>query len=210
MRRRDFIKIVVGSVAAWPLVIRAQQPGRVFRVGWFFSSTPLDQMAGRDPIIPVGRVFVHGLRSLGYVEGQNLVLERRSAEGKFERIPEIAAELVSRNPDVIITGNGNRLAQELQRVTKSVPIVVPDSDDPVGAGLVESLARPGTNVTGFSADAGPGIESKRLELAQGGCSECDPCSRPRHEGSLGKLDWETAPGCCADYGHDACVCGAFP
>jgi putative tryptophan/tyrosine transport system substrate-binding protein len=164
MRRRDFIKIVAGSVAAWPLVIRAQQPGRVFRVGWFFSSTPLDQMAGPDPIIPVGRVFVHGLRSLGYVEGQNLVLERRSAEGKFERIPEIAAELVSRNPDVIITGSGNRLAQELQRVTKSVPIVVPDSDDPVGAGLVESLARPGTNVTGFSADAGPGIESKRLEL----------------------------------------------
>jgi putative tryptophan/tyrosine transport system substrate-binding protein len=163
MKRREFIAIA-GSAAAWPLVSRAQQPGKVFRVGWFFSSTPLDQMAGPDPTIPVGRAFVRGLRALGYVEDHNLVLERRSAEGKFERIPEIAAELVSRNPDVILTGSGNKLAQELQRVTKSVPIVVPDSDDPVGAGLIESLARPGTNVTGFSADAGPGIESKRLEL----------------------------------------------
>jgi putative tryptophan/tyrosine transport system substrate-binding protein len=163
MRRRDFITLLSGA-ATWPLAARAQQPGRVFRIGWFFSSTPLEQMAGPDPIIPVGKALVQGLRALGYVEGHNLVLERRSAEGKFERIPEIAAELVSRNPDVIITGSGNRLAQELQRVTKSVPIVMPDSDDPVGAGLVESLGRPGTNVTGFSADAGPGIEAKRLQL----------------------------------------------
>ena len=138
MRRRDFITLLSGA-ATWPLAARAQQPGRVFRVGWFFSSTPLAQMAGPDPIIPVGKALVQGLRALGYVEGHNLVLERRSAEGKFERIPEIAAELVSRNPDVIITGSGNRLAQELQRITKSVPIVMPDSDDPVGAGLVESL-----------------------------------------------------------------------
>jgi putative ABC transport system substrate-binding protein len=163
MRRRDFI-ILLSGAATWPLAARAQQPGRVFRVGWFFSSTPLEQMAGPDPIIPVGKALVQALRALGYVEGHNLVLERRSAEGKFERIPEIAAELVSRNPDVIITGSGNKLAQELQRVTKSVPIVMPDSDDPVGAGLVESLGRPGTNVTGFSADAGPGIEAKRLQL----------------------------------------------
>ena len=162
--RRKMLAALGGAMAAWPLAARAQQPGRVFRVGWFFSSTPLEQMAGPDPIIPVGRTFGHGLRALGYVEGHNLVLERRSAEGKFELIPKIAAELVSRNPDVIITGSGNSLAQELRRVTKSVPIVIPDSDDPVGAGLVESLARPGTNVTGFSADAGPGIESKRLEL----------------------------------------------
>jgi putative tryptophan/tyrosine transport system substrate-binding protein len=164
MRRRDFIKSIASATIAWPVSARGQQPGRVFRVGWFFSSTPLEEMAGPDPLIPVGKTFVHALRSLGYVEGHNLVLERRSAEGKFDLIPKLAAELVSRNPDVIVTGSGNRLAQELQRVTKSVPIVIPDSDDPVGAGLVESLARPGTNVTGFSADAGPGIESKRLEL----------------------------------------------
>lgn len=164
MRRRDFIKGIASAAIAWPVAARGQQPGRVFRVGWFFSSTPLQEMAGPDPLIPVGRTFVHALRALGYIEGHNLVLERRSAEGKFDLIPKIAVELVSRNPDVIITGSGNRLAQELQRVTKSVPIVIPDSDDPVGAGLVESLARPGTNVTGFSADAGPGIESKRLEL----------------------------------------------
>ena len=160
--------------------------GRVFRVGWFFSSTPLEQMAGPDPIIPVGKALVQALRALGYVEGHNLVLERRSAEGKFERIPEIAAELVSRNPDVIITGSGNKLAQELQRVTKSVPIVMPDSDDPVGAGLVESLGRPGTNVTGFSADAGPGIEAKRLQLLRR-LFQTPPPGRSRHESSGGSI-----------------------
>jgi len=149
---------------AWPLPARAQQTTKVYRVGWFFSSTPIIEMAGPDPIIPVGTSFVHGLRDLGYVEGQNLILERRSAEGKFERIPEIAAELVSRNPDAIVTGGGNFLARALQRMTKSVPIVMPDSDDPVGAGLVASLARPGGNITGFMGNTGPEFEAKRLEL----------------------------------------------
>jgi putative tryptophan/tyrosine transport system substrate-binding protein len=100
---------------------RAQQAGKVYRVGWFFSSVPLTEMTGPDPIDSVGRAFVRGLRELGYVEGQNLVLERRSAEGKFERIDEIATELVARKPDVIVTGGGEFLAQALQRVTKSVP-----------------------------------------------------------------------------------------
>ncbi len=161
MRRRDFITLVGGATIAWPLAARAQQAGKVYRVGWFFSSTPLDQMAGPDPILPLGRTIVHGLRDLGYVEGQNLILERRSAEGEFERIDEIATELVGRKP---LTGAGNMLALALQRVTKTIPIVMPDSNDPVGAGLVESLARPGGNTTGFTGDTGPGFESKRLEL----------------------------------------------
>jgi putative tryptophan/tyrosine transport system substrate-binding protein len=164
MRRRDFITLVGGATIAWPLAARAQQASKVYRVGWFFSSTPLAQMIGPDPILPLGRTIVHRLRDLGYVEGQNLILERRSAEGKFERIDEIATELVGRKPDAILTGAGNMLAQALQRVTKTIPIVMPDSDDPVGAGLVESLARPGGNITGFANDTGPGFESKRLEL----------------------------------------------
>ena len=164
MRRRDFITLFGGATIAWPLAARAQQADKVYRVGWFFSSTPLDQMAGPDPILPLGRTIVHRLRDLGYVEGQNLILERRSAEGKFERIDEIATELVGRKPDAILTGAGNMLALALQRVTKTIPIVMPDSDDPVGAGLVESLARPGGNTTGFTGDTGPGFESKRLEL----------------------------------------------
>jgi putative ABC transport system substrate-binding protein len=161
--RRKFLAML-GGAAAWPLAARAQQASKVYRVGWFFSSTPIAEMAGPDPIIPVGRAFVHGLRDLGYVEGRNLILERRSAEGKFERIPAIAAELVGRNPDVIVTGGGDFLAQALQRVTKSVPIVMPDCDDPVGAGLVASLARPGGNITGFMGNTGPEFEAKRLEL----------------------------------------------
>jgi putative tryptophan/tyrosine transport system substrate-binding protein len=168
MNRREFVAVVGAVAAAWPLAARAQQPSKVYRVGWFFSATPLADMAGPDPITPVGRALVHGLRDLGYVEGRNLILERRTADGKFERIPEIAVELVGLNPDVIVTGGGNFLAQALQRLTKSVPILMPDSDDPVGAGLVASLARPGGNITGFMGNTGPEFEAKRLELLKEG------------------------------------------
>ena len=123
---------------------------KVYRVGYFFSTAPLAVMVGSDPIDPVSRAFVHGLRALGYTEGENLVLERRSAEGKFERIDEIAAELASLKLDVIVTGSGDFMAQALQRVTKSVPIVISGSFDPVGAGLVASLAHPGGTSRGSS------------------------------------------------------------
>jgi putative ABC transport system substrate-binding protein len=106
VRRRDFLG-VLSSVSAWPLVARAQQASKVYRVGYFFSTAPIAVMVGSDPIDPVTKAFVHGLRDLGYVEGQNLVLERRSAEGKFERIDEIAAELVGLKLDVIVTGSGD-------------------------------------------------------------------------------------------------------
>ena len=129
-----------------------------------FSAVPLKDMSGSDPVDPVSNAFVHGLRDLGYIEGQNLILERRSAEGKLERIDGYAAELVGLNPDVIITGGGDFMAQALRRVTKTVPIISPYGDDPVGAGLVASLALPGGNVTGFLAYTGPEFETKRLQL----------------------------------------------
>jgi putative tryptophan/tyrosine transport system substrate-binding protein len=93
MRRREFITLLGGAAAAWPIAAQTQQASKVYRVGWFLTSAPLAEMAGPDPIIPVGRAFVRGLRALGYVEGQNLVLERWSAEGKFERMGGIAAEM---------------------------------------------------------------------------------------------------------------------
>ncbi len=170
MRRREFITLL-GGATAWPLVARAQQASKVYRVGLFFSSTPPAEMAGPDPISPVARAFLHGLRDLGYVEGRNLILERRTAQGNFERIPKIAAELVGRDPDAVVTGGGNFLAQVLQRVSKTVPIVMPDSDDPVEAGLVASLARPGGNITGFMGNTGPEFEAKRLELLKEGFPE---------------------------------------
>jgi ABC-type uncharacterized transport system substrate-binding protein len=164
MRRREFLGALGGTVIALPFGANAQQAIKVYRVGYFFSTAPLAVMVGSDPIDPVTKAFVHGLRALGYTEGENLVLERRSAEGKFERIDEIAAELVSRKPDVIVTGSGDFMAQALQRVTKSVPIVVSGSFDPVGSGLVANLAHPGGNITGFIEYIDPEFETKRLQL----------------------------------------------
>jgi len=163
MGRREFITLVSGA-AAWPLAARAQQTTKVHRVGVLMSSVPLAEMMGSDPIDPVNRAFVHRLRDLGYIEGQNLLLERRSAEGNFGQIDEIAAELVGRKPDVILTGSGDFLAQALQRLTKSVPIVFPNGTDPIEAGVVASLNRPGGNITGLLAYTGPEFETKRLQL----------------------------------------------
>src|SRR5262245_1961955 len=163
VRRRAFISLL-GGAAAWPLAARAQQTSKVYRVRYFFSTAPLAVMVGSDPIDPVTKAFVHGLRDLGYIEGRNLVLERRSAEGRFERIDEIAAELVNLKLDVIVTGSGDFMAQALQRVTKSVPIIVSGSFDPVGAGLVASLSHPGGNITGFIEYIDAEFETKRLEL----------------------------------------------
>jgi putative tryptophan/tyrosine transport system substrate-binding protein len=80
MRRREFITLLGGAVS-WPLAARAQQAARLYRVGWLFAAVPLKDMGGSDPVDPVSRAFVHGLRDLGYIEGKNLLLERRSAEG---------------------------------------------------------------------------------------------------------------------------------
>src|ERR1700730_16995073 len=121
MRRRQFITLLGGTAAAWPLSVRAQQATRRYRVGWLFAAVPLKDMSGPDPVDPVSRAFVYGLRDLGYFEGQNLMLERRSAEGKLARIGDLAAELVGLNPDAIITGGGDFMAQALQSLTKSVP-----------------------------------------------------------------------------------------
>ena len=141
MRRREFIGFLGGAAVVWPLAARAQQTGKVYRVGLIITTSPVSEMAGPDPINPAVRGFVHALRDLGYVEGQNLVLERRSAEGKFERFGEIVAELVGRRTDVIATLGV--VAKEAKRVTTAVPIVMVGSVDPVRAGIVTSLARPG-------------------------------------------------------------------
>jgi putative ABC transport system substrate-binding protein len=159
MKRRDFITFIGGAVA-WPVTARTQPARKVYRLGWLFYVWKVTD----GPAEPVFKGFVRGLRDAGYVEGQNLVLELLSAEGKYERIGELATELVSRNPDVILAGAGDFIAQALQRVRKSVPIVMPYSYDPVGAGLVESLSRPGGNITGFTGYTGPENEAKKLQM----------------------------------------------
>ncbi|MFZ1058220.1 MAG: ABC transporter substrate-binding protein [Candidatus Rokuibacteriota bacterium] len=120
-------------------------------------------MAGPNPVHPLIRTFLHTLRSLGYVEGQNLVFERRSAEGKFERFTEIVAELVRLKVDIIVASS-RPVVQAAKDATRTIPIVIVGVDSPVEARLVASLARPGGNITGLTSNTGPEIEGKRLEL----------------------------------------------
>ena len=154
MRRRSFIALLGGAAAAWPLAARAQQSGKVYRIG-FLGVTSLAEYGDRVEAVRTG------LRRLGYEEGKNIVIHYRWAEGRYERLPELAAELVQLNVDVIVTHStpGSRAAKH---ATSTIPIVA-NSGDPVEAGLVDSLARPGGNLTGttfFFAE----ICAKRVEL----------------------------------------------
>ena len=154
MRRRDFIA-TLGAAVAWPVVVRAQQPGKVWRIG-FLSG------ASRSAVSGLYEAFVQGMREHGYVDGKDYVIEWRSNEGNFERIPEIAAEFLRLKVDVLVTALGAALPT-LKRTLTTIPIVMVFSIDPVGNGLVASLARPGGNMTGLagsSDDSSP----KQLEL----------------------------------------------
>ena len=137
-----------------PLASDAQQATKVWRIGHLGYAYPT---AAKDL-----EAFRQRLRDLGYVEGKNLVIESRSAESGFERLPELAAELVSLKVDVI-AAFGNRTIMALKRATPTIPIVMISSGDPVGSGLVSSLARPGGNVTGL-ANLAEGLSAKWLEL----------------------------------------------
>ena len=142
MRRRDFIKGVVGSAAAFPFAARAQQPDRIRHIGVLSGSAEDDQ----DTKIHLA-VFVKELQQLGWTDGRNVRIDYRFVAGNPENYPKYAAELVALAPDVILAP-GTSLVAMLQ-ATRTVPIVFPFAADPVGAGLVESLARPGGNATGF-------------------------------------------------------------
>ena len=144
------------SLLAAPLAADAQQPAQVPRVGWLSDG----MRAGARSHLH--EAFLHGLRDLGYVEGQNLIIERRDAEGKLERLPDLAAQLVGLKVDVIVTW-GVPGTSAAKRSTNSIPIVMAEAGDPVGTGLVASLARPGGNVTGLSTMSSD-IAGKQLQL----------------------------------------------
>jgi len=183
MRRREFIVLVGGATFSWPFAARAQPTARVYRVALVFADGPISWLTES----PFAQVFVQTLRDLGYVEGQNLFLERRTAEGKVvERTPSIAEDLIGRKVDVIVVGT-TRLAREMKRATNEVPIVMAASVDPVAMGVVPNLARPGGNVTGFSAQAGPEIDAKRLQFLK------EAAPNITNVAFLGtKLDWENS------------------
>jgi len=156
MKRREFITLLGGAVAAWPLAVRAQQPaGRVYRIGWLSTGS-------RGQQLHLIKAFEEGLRNLGYRVGENVVIEYRFADGEMERLPALAAELVRLGVDVIVAGNISTGAA--MKATATIPIVMTNSVDPIGTGLVASLARPGGNVTGFAQDTGGELNGKRLEL----------------------------------------------
>jgi putative ABC transport system substrate-binding protein len=144
------------SMLVAPRVAKAQPPTQVARVGWLSDGI----RAGARSYLH--EAFLHGLRDLGYVEGHNLVMERRDAEGQLDRLPELAAQLVARQVEVIVTWGvpGTRAAQ---RATSTIPIVMAEAGDPVRTGLVASLARPGGNVTGLSV-MDPDLTGKQLQL----------------------------------------------
>jgi putative ABC transport system substrate-binding protein len=188
MRRREFVGLIAGAAQAWPLIARAQRTGKPHRVALILSTSPVSSMTGAEPINPAVRAFVQALRSLGYVEGQSLILEHRSAEGRFERFSEIAAELVGLGVDVIVAGRTD-IPNAVARVTRTVPIVMAGSFNPVEAGPVASLAQPGGNITGLTANSGPEIDAKRLQLLK----EAVPAvSRIAFLGT--KSDWESPEG----------------
>jgi putative ABC transport system substrate-binding protein len=160
MRRRDFITLLGGAAAAWPLAARAQQSA-TRRIAIFHPAIPttlLTETGGGS----AWRAFFAELRRLGYVEGQNLIIERYSAEGHHERYAGLAREIVARNPDVIVTGT-NPVVITFKAATSTIPVVA-FMLDPLHAGLVTSLSRPGGNVTGITLDAGIEIWGKRLQL----------------------------------------------
>ena len=155
MRRREFITFLGGLAAAWPITGRAQQAAKVARIGYLVGAS-----LSLSPHLH--EAFRQGLRDLGYVEGRNVVIEYRDAEGKYERFPALATELMALKVGVIVV-TSTPSAAVVKQATRTIPIVFTWAADPVGSGLVTSLARPGGNITGSSFLA-PDLIGKRLEL----------------------------------------------
>jgi len=152
--RREFL-IGLGAATLWPLAARAQQK-RMPVIGFLSPGSP-------GPSAPYMAAFREGLSETGYAEGQNVAIEYRWAEGRYDRLPALAADLVGRKVDVIVTGPGPGPALAAKSATSTTPIVFSPVGDPVGEGLVASFARPGGNLTGFSAFVFE-LTAKRLEL----------------------------------------------
>ena len=145
MKRREFITLLGGAAAAWPLAVRAQQPERMRRIGVLMN------LAADDPLAQArNAALLQGLQELSWTVGRNVQIEYRWGAEAAGRNREYAAELVALAPDVLVSGGGSPGLSALQQATSTVPIVFVAIVDPVGQGFVESLARPGGNTTGFT------------------------------------------------------------
>jgi ABC-type uncharacterized transport system substrate-binding protein len=154
MKRREFLG-VLGGVAAWPVHANAQHPEKVYRLGQLSGGTAASR-------IPLLAAFMRGMRDLGYVEGQNLVVEHRYAEGRFEILPALARELLDWKPDALFVST-TPASLAAKAATSSVPIVMVSVADPLRVGLIASLSRPGGNLTGVT-NIGAELTGKRMEI----------------------------------------------
>ena len=155
IRRREFIA-ALGAAAAWPIVGRAQQQGKVYRIGFLANDPAI-------PKQPEGQAFVDELREGGFIEGKNIIIERRFAEGKAERYPILATELIQLGVDVIVASS-NEAAFAAKQATTLIPIVMLNVSDPIGQGWVAGLAHPGGNVTGSTLEDSAEVSAKSLQL----------------------------------------------
>src|SRR5262245_24224228 len=155
MQRREFITLLGGVTAAWPLGARAQPRGNAYRIGFLGVTSRVEYGRHVDALRT-------GLRQLGYEEGNNIVFEYRWAEGRYDRLPELAAELVNLNIDVLVA-HSTPGARAAKQATSAIPIVIAAVADPVDVGLVASIARPGGNLTGLTVFFSE-ICAKRVEL----------------------------------------------
>lgn len=154
-KRRQFL-LATGALLAAPFTARAQSEGKVRRIGYIQTAHP-------EEAAHLTKAFEDRLRELGWVEGRNIVIDRRFALGKQALLPQLAAELVALNPDVIVTGT-NPVVAAVMKATATIPVVMCSSRDPVGSGFVASLARPGGNITGSAGDPGAEMVGKNIEL----------------------------------------------
>ena len=154
MRRRDFIALIPGAAIAWPMPLHAQQSAKYSRVAYL-------ALAGDEDAALVKR----RLDELGYHEGKNLTFDFRTAEGRLERLDELAEKFVATSPDVIITGFGTETAKAAQAATSAIPIIFTSVGDPIAAGIVKSLSQPGANITGLTSQTAE-ISGKRLQILE--------------------------------------------
>ena len=191
MQRRDFITLLGGTVATWSVAARAQQAGKVWRIG---SLSP--GSSGQSENL---KAFMQGLNDLGYIDGKNIQFERRVAEGHLDRLPALAAELVLANVDVILA-ESSFAVEAAQAATKTIPIVMTGVGNPVGSGFVKSISQPGGNITGLTNDSIE-VSSKYLEYLRAAVPNLmrvgviiDP-KHPNHPTVLKQVGWRAGDGC---------------